>query len=119
MKTGVQCVTMVQSAQQLSEMNRRTCRLTSQQDPSEHCVVAFQCAAVPAVVSELVLALSDPLLRALADGLHDVWVALAQLPLLVDQGWDVVTDHTGTQSTDVPGDTARRCESAPLNPGGD
>lgn len=65
-------------------------------------MVAVQRAAVPAMVSELVLALSDPLLGALTDGLHDVWVALAELPLLVHQAWDVVTDHTGPQRTDVP-----------------
>lgn len=57
------------------------------------------------MVSELVLALSDPLLCAFADGLHDVRMALAELPLLVHQSWDVVTDHTGAQSTDVPEDT--------------
>lgn len=65
-------------------------------------MVAVQCAAVPAMVSELVLALPNPLLGALADGLHDVWVALAELPLLVHQAWDVVADHTGPQCADVP-----------------
>lgn len=54
------------------------------------------------MVSELVLALSDPLFGALADGLHDVRVALAELPLLVHQAWDVVADHTGPQRSDVP-----------------
>lgn len=67
-------------------------------------MVTVQCAAVPAVVSELVLAFSDPLLGALADGLHDVWVALAELPLLVHQARDVVTDHAGPQRTNVPED---------------
>lgn len=67
-------------------------------------MVAVQCAAVPAMVSELVLALSDPLLGALTYGLHDVWVALAELPLLVHQAWDVIADHTGPQCTDVPED---------------
>lgn len=65
-------------------------------------MVAVQRAAVPAMVPELVLALSDPLLGALANGLHDVWVTLAQMALLVHQAWDVVTDHTGPQCTDVP-----------------
>lgn len=54
------------------------------------------------MVSELMLTLSDPLLCAFTDGLHDVWVTLAELPLLVHQGWDVVTDDTGTQRTNVP-----------------
>lgn len=65
-------------------------------------MVAVQRAAVPAVVSELVLAFSDPLFGALADGLHDVWMPLAEMPLLVHQTWDVVADHTGPESTDVP-----------------
>lgn len=69
-------------------------------------MVTVQRAAVPAMVPELVLALSDPLLGALANGLHDVWVTLAQMPLLVHQAWDVVADHTGPQCTDVP-DRAR------------
>lgn len=66
-------------------------------------MVTVQRAAVPAMVPELVLALPDPLLGALANGLHDVWVTLAQLPLLVHQAWDVVADHTGPQCADVPG----------------
>lgn len=65
-------------------------------------MVTVQRAAVPAMVPELVLALSDPLLGAFANGLHDVWVTLAQMPLLVHQAWDVVADHTGPQCTDVP-----------------
>lgn len=65
-------------------------------------MVTVQRAAVPAMVPELVLALSDPLLGALANGLHDVWVTLAQMPLLVHQAWDVVADHTGPQCTDIP-----------------
>lgn len=84
----------------------QTCRhthgLTPEQDASKDGVVAVHCAAVPAVVSELVLALSDPLLGALTDGLHDVWVALAELPLLVHQARDVVANHTGPQCPDVP-----------------
>lgn len=59
-------------------------------------MVAVQRATVPAVVSELVLALSDPLFGSLADGLHDVRVALAELPLLVRQAGDVVADYTGS-----------------------
>lgn len=65
-------------------------------------MVAVQCAAVPAVVSELVLALSDPLFGAFADGLHNVRVALTELPLLIHQAGDVVADHTGPQRTNVP-----------------
>lgn len=65
-------------------------------------MVTVQRAAVPAMVPELVLALSDPLLGALANGLHDVWVTLAQMPLLVHQAWDVVADHAGPQCTDIP-----------------
>lgn len=62
---------------------RHTHVLTPEKDTSKHSVVAVQCAAVPAMVSKLVLALSNPLLGALTDGLHDVWVPLAELPLLV------------------------------------
>lgn len=65
-------------------------------------MVTFQRAAVPSMVSKLVLALSDPLLGALADCLHDVWVALAELPLFVYQARDVVTDYTSPQSPNVP-----------------
>lgn len=74
--------------------------LTSQ---AEHRVVPGQRAAVPAVVSELMLALPDPLFGSLADGLHQVRVALAQLALLVHQAGNVVTDHAGPQRSDVPG----------------
>jgi len=80
--------------------------LTSLHHPAKHSVVPVQRAAVPAVVSELVLALLDPLLGALADGLHEVRVALAQLPLLVHQAGNVVADHPSTQRPDVPADTA-------------
>ena len=52
-------------------------------------------AAVPSMVSELVLTLPDPFLGALTDRLHDVRVALAELPLFVHQSRDVVTDYTG------------------------
>lgn len=65
-------------------------------------MVSFQCAAVPAVVPELVLALPNPLLGSLANGLHQVWVSLAQLSLLVDQAWNVVAYDPCTQCTDVP-----------------
>lgn len=41
--------------------------LTALHDPAEDRVVTLDCAAVPAVVSELVLALTDPLLSSLAD----------------------------------------------------
>lgn len=66
-------------------------------------MVTVQRTAVPAVVPELVLALSDPLLGALSNRLHDVWVTLTQMPLFVHQTWDVVADDTGPQCTDVPG----------------
>lgn len=65
-------------------------------------MVAVQRAAVPAVVSELVLTLSDPLFGPLADGLHQVRVPLAQLTLLVHQAGNVVADHPSTQRPDVP-----------------
>lgn len=80
------------------------CRLTSQHHPAKHSVVPLQRAAVPAVVSELVLTLSDPLFGSLADGLHQVWVPLAELPLLVHQAGNVVADHPGTQRSNVPAD---------------
>lgn len=67
-------------------------------------MVPVQRAAVPAVVSELVLALSDPLLGSLPDGLHQVWVPLAELPLLVHQAGNVVADHPSSQRSDVPDD---------------
>ena len=65
-------------------------------------MVAVHRAAVPAVVSELVLALSDPLFGPLTDGLHQVRVPLAQLTLLVHQARNVVADHPSTQRPDVP-----------------
>lgn len=65
-------------------------------------MVTVQCAAVPSMVSELVLALSDPLFGSLPNCLHDVRVALAKLPLLVHQAGDVVTDYTGTECADIP-----------------
>lgn len=79
-----------------------TRRLTPQQDTSKDSVVTVQCAAVPSMVSELVLALSDPLFGSLPNCLHDVRVALAKLPLLVHQAGDVVTDYTGTECADIP-----------------
>lgn len=78
-------------------------------------MVAVQRAAVPAVVSELVLALSDPLLGALTDGLHDVWVALAELPLLVHQAWDVVADNPGPKRSDVPANAKKHNKLFQLN----
>lgn len=84
------------------EPRREINRLTSQHHSAEHAVVPFQRAAVPAVVPELVLAFSDPLFGSLANGLHQVRVPLAELPLLVHQAGDVVTDHPGTQRSNVP-----------------
>ncbi len=80
-------------------------RLTSQHHPAKHSVVPVQRAAVPTVVSELVLALFDPLFGSLTDGLHQVRVPLAQLTLLVHQARNVVTDHPSTQRSNVPADT--------------
>lgn len=85
---------------------------TSQHHPPEDGVVPVQGAAVPAVVTELILALTDPLLGSLPDGLHDVGVPLAQLPLLVHQPWDVVTDHPRPQRPDVPAGRRERCGGA-------
>lgn len=77
-------------------------RLTSEHHAAKDGVVPLQRAAVPAMVPELVLALYDPLFGALSDGLHQVRVELAQLPLLVDQPRNVVADHPGAQRSDVP-----------------
>lgn len=78
------------------------CKLTSQHHSAKHSVIPVQRAAVPAVMSELVLALFDPLFGSLTNGLHQVWVPLAELPLLVHQARNVVTDHPCTQRSDVP-----------------
>ena len=86
-------------------MYTHTHTLTALHDAAEDGVVSVERAAVPAVVAELVLALPDPLLGALADGLHDVRVPLAQLPLLIHQAGNVITDHTRTQRTYVPAHT--------------
>lgn len=80
----------------------RSCGLTSQHHSAEHAAVPVQRAAVPAVVSELVLALLDPFFGALANGLHQVRVPLAELPLLVHQAGDVVADHPRSQRPYVP-----------------
>lgn len=58
--------------------------LTNLHDSPKHGGVVH-CAAVPATVSELVLALSDAGLSALADVLHVVLVELAQLLLALGQ----------------------------------
>lgn len=75
-------------------------------------MVPVQGAAVPAVVTELVLALTDPLLGSLPDGLHDVGVPLAQLPLLVHQPRDVVADDPRPQRPDVPAGRREWCGGA-------
>lgn len=80
-------------------------KLTSQHHSAKNSVVPVQRAAVPAVVSELVLALFDPLFGSLADGLHQVRVPLAQLPLLVHETRNVVAYHPSPQSADVPANT--------------
>lgn len=76
--------------------------LTALHDPAEDSVVALDCAAVPTVVSELVLALTDPLLSSLADRLHYVWILLTQLSLLIHQTWHIITYYPRTQSANVP-----------------
>ncbi len=81
------------------------CRLTSQHHSAKHCVVPVQRAAVPAMVSELVLALFDPLFGSLANGLHQIRVPLAKLTLFVHQAGNVVADHPSTQGSDIPADT--------------
>lgn len=81
-------------------MNRET--LTALHDSAEDSVVSVQCAAVPAVVSKLVLALADPLLTPLTDRLHHVWIFLTQLPLLIHQAWDIITYHPRSQCANVP-----------------
>lgn len=75
-------------------------RLTSDHHPAKQLR-----AAVPAVVSELVLALFDPLFGSFSDGLHQVGVSLTELPLLVYQAGDVARDDPGTQRPDVPAHT--------------
>lgn len=79
--------------------------LTSEHHPAKDRMVPLQRAAVPPMVPELVLALYDPLFGALPDRLHQVWVELAQVPLLVHQAGNVVADHPGAQSSDVPAST--------------
>lgn len=79
--------------------------LTAQHDAAEHRVVSLQRAAIPAMMSELVLAFPDPLFGSLSNGLHEVWVSLAQLSLLVYQTWNVVTYDPSAQRTNIPVNT--------------
>lgn len=72
-------------------------------------MVSVQRAAVPAMVTKLVLTLTDPLLGTLPNRLHEIGVALAQLALLVHQAWNVVTDHPCTQGSNIPADQIDRC----------
>lgn len=81
-------------------------------------MVPLQRAAVPSVVPELVLALYDPLFGALSDGLHQVRVELAQLPLLVHQAGNVVADHPGAQRSDVPASAETNTSVVPGSLGG-
>lgn len=67
---------------------------TSEHDTTKDSVVPVQCGAVPAMVAELVLTLSDPFPGTFAHRAHDVWIALAQLPLPAHQARDIVTDHS-------------------------
>lgn len=76
--------------------------LTAQDDSSKHGVVSLQRAAIPSMMSELVLAFPDPLFGSLSYGLHEVWVSLAQLSLLVYQTWNVVAYDPSTQRANIP-----------------
>lgn len=91
-------------------------RLTSEQDPAEEAVVSVQGVAVPAVLAELVLALSCPLGHTQADGAHHVGVSVAQLPLAAYQAWHIVTHHPGRAacSFHVPGKDQHRGENTEL-----
>ena len=84
---------------------------TSEHDTAKDSVVPVQRGAVPAVVAELVLTLSDPFSGTLAHRAHDVWVTLAQLPLPAHQTRDIVTDHSGPQCPDVPARWRWPCQS--------
>lgn len=86
---------------------------TSEHDTAKDSVVPVQGGAVPAVVAELVLTLSDPFSGTLAHRAHDVWVTLAQLPLPAHQTRDIVTDHSGPQCPDVPARWRWPCQSVP------
>lgn len=86
---------------------------TSEHDTAKDSVVPIHGGAVPAVVAELVLTLSDPFSGTLAHRAHDVWVTLAQLPLPAHQTRDVVTDHSGPQRPDVPARRKWPCQSIP------
>lgn len=69
--------------------------LTYLHDPSENGGVVHS-AAVPAPVSELVLALSDACLGTFADVLHVVLVELAQLLLALRQAHQLAAQRLGT-----------------------
>lgn len=84
---------------------------TSEHDTAKDSVVPVQGGAVPAMVAELVLTLSDPFSGTLAHRAHDVWVTLAQLPLPAHQARDIVTDHSGPQRPDVPARWRWPCQS--------
>lgn len=86
---------------------------TSEHDTAKDSVVPVHGGAVPAVVAELVLTLSDPFSGTLTHRAHDVWVTLAQLPLPAHQTRDIVTDHSGPQCPDVPARWKWPCQSIP------
>lgn len=69
--------------------------LTYLHDPSKNRRVVH-CAAVPAPMSELVLALSDACLGTFADVLHVVLVELAQLLLALRQAHQLAAQRLGT-----------------------
>lgn len=75
---------------------------TSEHDTAKDSVVPVQCGAVPAVMAELVLTLSDPFSGTFTHRAHDIWVTLAQLPLPAHQTRDIVTDHSGPKCPNVP-----------------
>lgn len=79
--------------------------LTYLHDPSKNRGVVHS-AAVPAPMSELVLALSDARLGALADVLHVVLVELAQLLLALGQAHQLAAQRLGTDDVGL-GDQQR------------
>ena len=71
-------------------------RLTDSELLAEHGPLP-QGGAVPAAVTELVLALVDAQLGALSDGDDGVWAAVADRSLPRGQAGDLVTDDVGAQ----------------------
>lgn len=65
-------------------------------------MISVQRAAVPAMMTELMLALSDPLLSSAPNRLHDVWILLTQLSLFIHQPRYIVTDYTSPEGANIP-----------------